>query len=193
VVPFPRYLVAKCCDNVEHIANFGDADYRDEVCKFAVTIPNAVSGLLSLGKIKIFSLFECVSSSDLSHMSTEIFENPASWQDPVHPSPNVYTCAAGALVAFKSEQRPPSAYAWTVLRRLHWPRQGEEGPSRSPPGCWDKVRAGRQWWGALWAPGAVAVTWAATAREAATPAPGAAAPTIEVSHSSTKCSLLNTK
>ena len=38
LLPFPRYLSGKCCSNMEHITNFGNDEYREEVLRASAAV-----------------------------------------------------------------------------------------------------------------------------------------------------------
>ena len=104
VVPFPRYLVAKCCTEEGHISNFGDEEYLEEVSKLADVIPGAVSGIMSMRKCKIITLSDMVTNADPSHPPMSLLDEQ-NWSDPVHLSREVYSKAGAAILSMGEELR----------------------------------------------------------------------------------------
>lgn len=98
VVPFPRYMIAKCCNDDGHISNFGDADYLEEISKPADVIPGAVAGIMSLRKCKIISLPDMASHADPPHPPMSLLDE-LNWADPVHLSRDIYAKVGAALLS----------------------------------------------------------------------------------------------
>jgi hypothetical protein len=109
VVPLPRYVAGKCCQEEGHITNFGQHDYLDEVGKYVKVIQEGTAGLLSLGKVRLFSPFE-LANTDFVDTVTELLE-PEQWVDTVHLTSRMYGKVAIDLLQFKAgmvEGGPPS-------------------------------------------------------------------------------------
>ena len=97
MVPFPRYLAGKCCDDSTHITNFGEDTYPDEVLKVSQVVRAAYSAAKPPGEYTVFSLSE----SDLAFTAeaeTTGGESPI-WADPVHFMAEVYGTIAGDLLS----------------------------------------------------------------------------------------------
>jgi hypothetical protein len=133
LIPFPRYLTGKCCENPSHITNFGDADYREEVCKFADFVPGAVAGILSLGKTKVYSLFDAIVDLDPTLTATTILADPSSWVDPVHLTRETYVKAAVGLLAKRAELTEANNRPRQRLDSIVPPISGLIRPGRGGP------------------------------------------------------------
>jgi hypothetical protein len=103
VVPIPRYVVGKCCDSTDHITNYDDPDYVDEVMKYVKIIPSAVSGILSLGKARTLSLPRAIANDSADPGGSDLWFCHDSWSDPVHLSSQLYSRAAGSILALHGE------------------------------------------------------------------------------------------
>jgi hypothetical protein len=130
VVPFPRYVGMKCCENSQHITNFGTGGCQAEAAKVGGLLRAATSAVPALAGCHLFSLTEQSADTDLSAWLQNA-ENPSAWRDPVHPVDSFYVAAAAAFIGTRgdvvSEREPPGK-----RRRLdsiaHLPTRG--GPAR---------------------------------------------------------------
>jgi hypothetical protein len=96
VLPFPRYLAGKCCTDVNHITNFGDESYEDEVLRVSVAVRAAYNSAKPCGFFMLYSL----SDTDLliAAENRPLGGENAIWRDPVHFQPDVYSSIAADLV-----------------------------------------------------------------------------------------------
>ena len=93
LLPFPRYLSGKCCSNPEHITNFGNEEYKEEVLRVSSAVRSAYNSVKPPGEFVIYSL----SDSDLLHTATA--DDPGDiWRDPVHFRGTVYAAIAADLL-----------------------------------------------------------------------------------------------
>jgi hypothetical protein len=98
VIPFPRYVAGKCCDNPDHITNFGTDELSDEIHR-AMESATAATAIGGGGRtLRLLSVFEIFGTdTDFLHMVTRA-ENPIWGDDPVHFTPAGYLEVARAIV-----------------------------------------------------------------------------------------------
>ncbi len=104
VVPFPRYLVQKCCDSDEHVTNIGQDSYASEVGDLTDLVAGLLSGSGLGDNVTSFSLSRYLSGADPSAVNRHLsLENVCSWADPVHLSSEIYTEAAGGILEARAQ------------------------------------------------------------------------------------------
>jgi len=95
VVPFPRYVVGKCCGDVQHITNFGTSGFWAELERPETSVNSAIVSLDYEKSLTIFNIKEVIGDTALAHMAEmEEVGTPSVWQpgDPVHFTSEVYQC-----------------------------------------------------------------------------------------------------
>jgi len=109
VVPFPRYVVGKCCDDAKHLLNHGTEGFWLELERPESSVKLAIANLGYEKKLDIFKIQDVIGDTDLAEMA-EMMEagSQSLWQpgDPVHYTPEVYLAIGKALTAPENgEQR----------------------------------------------------------------------------------------
>jgi hypothetical protein len=89
--PLPRYWLAKCCSDEEHIPNFGTAEYEEELFEGIANLRRVTKDFLFLQHIpnvKVINPFLVFAGSSGRNISQEAIEAVREmWgPDPVHPS-----------------------------------------------------------------------------------------------------------
>jgi uncharacterized membrane protein YgcG len=102
VVPFPRYVHEKCCNDAAHIVNYGTENYFAEISRVEQVVKSAMTGLVGKGT-KLFSLLGNDSDTDLYQMVTGGGGLSDIWNDPVHFTRRVYKSVADSFLAIHSE------------------------------------------------------------------------------------------
>jgi len=111
VVPFPRYVVEKCCSDSSHLTNYGTDSFWMELERPETAVKLAIASLSYERQLKTFRIQDVVGDTDLSEI-TEMGPNacPRIWAsgDPVHFTPAVYLAIGKALVnCHGNEQSAP--------------------------------------------------------------------------------------
>ena len=115
-LPLPRYLAGKCCSKDEHISNFGDSEYADEVLKISAAAKAAYNAAKPPGSFALYTL----SDSDLLHSahypSTD--GSDSVWRDPVHFRGEVYASIAADLATLITTSAVGDGEAGQPTKRL---------------------------------------------------------------------------
>ena len=109
VIPFPRYVVGKCCRDELHISNFGSSGFWSELERPATSAKQAVMSLGHKKAVFTFNIREVISDTALAEMA-ELEGAGASriWanDDLVHFTAEVYLAIGKALIGAEgSDQR----------------------------------------------------------------------------------------
>jgi hypothetical protein len=106
VLPIPRYVTGKCCDNENHVSNFADpgflADISDGLEKAEELLTGWLQSLPVVGMIIDFRAGTDEPGADLPYLTTS---GDSVWQasDPVHPSASLYSSLAEEIRAALAE------------------------------------------------------------------------------------------
>jgi len=102
VVPFPRYVVGKCCGDSQHITNFGSSGFWSELERPETSVSSAILSLEYDRPLTVFNIREVIGDTVLADMAEmEEAGTHSVWQpgDPVHFTPEVYMAIGKALSA----------------------------------------------------------------------------------------------
>ena len=149
VVPFPRYFNGKCCDEADHVTNYGTGDLLEEYNR---VIDNATAAIANCSDgqpyrcISVFDIFG--TDTDLSSMVTSTGET--IWgSDPVHLSVEAYREVARAVLGGEDNEPrckrdrldsvvpgpPPKKFRGQQVKPSPWVAgSSEPGPRGRAPG-----------------------------------------------------------
>jgi hypothetical protein len=105
LVPIPRYLHKKCCDNKDHITNFGDPDFQ-EVAAELEKVSDLLTAWLQSGQAPGLVVdFRAATDNPEAGMVDLTIDGQSIWmqQDPVHPIPALYARLAESIFASLDE------------------------------------------------------------------------------------------
>jgi len=101
VLPFPRYVTGKCCNDSSHISNHGSVGFWAELDRPETAVGMALNALYGDTRPLTFSLKDVIGDTVLSelHESSSTGEN-AIWlhDDPVHLTPELYAAVGDELI-----------------------------------------------------------------------------------------------
>jgi lysophospholipase L1-like esterase len=105
MVPILRYLHKKCCDQQDHITNFGDPDFQ-EVAAEIEKVSDLLTAWLQAGQAPGL-LVDFRASTDIpdAGLVDLTIDGQSIWmqQDPVHPAPALYSRLAESIYASLDE------------------------------------------------------------------------------------------
>jgi len=90
VVPFPRYVVEKCCGESSHLTNYGTDSFWIELERPETAVKLAIASLSHEKQLKTFKIQDVVGDTDLAEMAETVergtYAGPHIWArgDPVH-------------------------------------------------------------------------------------------------------------
>ena len=103
--PLPRYVTAKCCEDPEHLTNFGTDDMEAEIQRAEDNAAAAAGPALSAGSAAFF-VYHDVFGSDKDLVDMAGTDGAAIWRqdDPVHLTKDAYGELGMAMVAAARQQ-----------------------------------------------------------------------------------------
>jgi hypothetical protein len=105
LVPVPRYISAKCCPDREHIKNYTDTDYSQDIETGLELAEDLLTGWSQNITSRANILNFCSVTDDPEQLLQDLrYEDEPIWaeEDPVHCSPRVYNAMAGSIVGMLS-------------------------------------------------------------------------------------------
>jgi hypothetical protein len=100
LVPVPWYIVAKCCPDREHIKNYTETDYSQDIESGLELAEDLLTGWSQniTSRADIIN-FRSVTDDPEQLLQDLRFEDEPIWaeEDPVHCSPRVYSAMAGSI------------------------------------------------------------------------------------------------
>jgi hypothetical protein len=109
LVQIPRYVSGKCCDNVNHVTNFGEPAYVAEFSEGLERVEELVTGWLqSLPTTGLTVDFRAGTDEPGGHLPDLTAGGVSVWNlaDPVHPMAALYSNLAAAIVHAMAEFGP---------------------------------------------------------------------------------------
>jgi len=99
VVPFPRYIVNKCCNNTGHVSNFGQESFSTEIYRAMEMAEQAISACSAASNARTMGVVETFSCADLDLAEVRTAADESIWltTDPVHLSQSAYKELADAV------------------------------------------------------------------------------------------------
>jgi hypothetical protein len=105
MVPIPRYLHKKCCDQHDHITNFGDPDFQ-EVPAEIEKVSDLLTAWLQAGQAPgLLVDFRAATDIPDARLADLTVGGQSIWMqhDPVHPAPALYSRLAELIYASLDE------------------------------------------------------------------------------------------
>jgi len=148
VLPYPRYVCGKCCENPAHVSNFGTDQFVSEIN----SVPNVARAAIGAGKCVVCP-YEIMAETESVNL-----DDPATcWADPVHMVPAVYAELSSRLIELHSPagSAGPSAKR-ARLESVQQPMPAVRGRGRPSLPAWVLGKAApmrRGWPGGTWGRG----------------------------------------
>ena len=96
VTPIPRYMSAPCCEDADHMTNYGDQDFGDNLRDNLEEIRSNFRSYLFADNIRRAGVINPTPLLDQTHPAGQ-------WEDPVHPARPFFTKLADMVL--KSAER----------------------------------------------------------------------------------------
>jgi hypothetical protein len=118
LTPVPRYINCRCCDYQDHIQNFGEKGFQDEIVEDLEKVSNLLTAWLEARVVPSLLVdYRAATDAPSAPVCDLAIDEISIWQpgDPVHPTPALYAKLAESI--FSGHNRWLRAQARTLRER----------------------------------------------------------------------------